>query len=151
MNEVSPRLDNLSIEREAVLTALYTDIVQRAIASYSGLSVIKTMVFAFIIRKKLTVRFEAYSGRNDKDLVLKCLSQMVGLYNDFLENIPFIVQAMHLLLINNRIELSAGDLIASNKLLPAVPAPFGSFINKAIAESENYTDRQFLREVISCV
>lgn len=144
-------VNRLKLEREVILTSIYCDILKKLVANYSGTSIAKLLVFSYIVKKKLTLKFEIYSGKNDKELVLKCLSQLAGLYDDFLKNIQFIINAMHILIQNERIECYRGDLLSGPALKASNRPPFGKFMDKVIIESINYSDRQFLREVISGV
>lgn len=136
-------------ELEIILISKYTEIILNILETHKKLSVNKTLVFSYLIKKNNFYNSNIYNVRNTKNTVLKCISQLSGLYNDYCENLKYIISAIHLLIINNKISLNSGNLIylgitesSENKK---------SFINLAIKESQNYSDRQFLKEVVKNV
>ena len=91
-----------------------------------------------------------YRGNNRTDLVLKLLSQAIGLFDDMCEQMPYIFQAVDLLVKNGICEVHEGEIIyIATSHQKAVD--YDMFTEAAIQESKSYTDRQFLREVISIV
>ncbi|PDJ96212.1 hypothetical protein AKG26_13355 [Listeria monocytogenes] len=70
---------------------------------------------------------------------------MTGKYEDFIQNIKYIVKALDIL-ICNQIIYSENDLIYSN-IQGQSPEPT-DFLSRVIKESFLYTDRQFMKEVI---
>ena len=91
-----------------------------------------------------------YKGNNKVDLVLKFLSQASGLFDELCEQMPFIFQAIDLLVKDGFCEVHEGELICSLENQQKA-VDYDAFIEAAIQESKSYSDRQFLREVISIV
>ena len=83
-------------------------------------------------------------------LKLKAISQVSGNYADYCKNIPYIIEAIHLLLEN-------GDILLNNSTLLCKENNIGKekysnkFLQNAINESYNFSDRQFLKEILSNV
>lgn len=137
------------LELEIILTSTYSKIIMDILKTHKNLSVNKTLVFSYLIKKRKFLNSNIYSASNKNDVVLKSLSQLTGLYDDYLENIKYIVGAIHLLIINNKLVYNLGELIyvETGEIISVEK----SFINNAIHESKSYSDRQFLKEVISSV
>lgn len=133
-------------ELELILTSTYVKIVIDILKTHKNLSVNKTLVFAYLIKKRTFCDFDIYNALNKNDVVLKCISQLSGLYKDYCDNIKYIISSIHLLVISKKLEFQAGELIylETNELFQIE----NSFINRAISESKKYSDRQFLKEVI---
>ena len=137
------------IDLEIIMASSYCDIIKQIISRHSGMSINKLLVFSYIIKKDDFNNFDIYNGKNDKDLVLKALSQMAGNFDDFCENIQYILFATHLLIKNEIILQHTEKLLwRDNKVLDV---NYSKFIDKAMDASQTFSDRQFLREVLSNV
>lgn len=137
------------LELEIILTSTYSEIILEILKVHKNLSLNKTIVFAYIIKKRKFLNDNIFSALNKNDVVLKCISQMSGLYNDYCDNLRFIINAVHLLIVNNKISFYLGELIYIET--EEIVIQQKSFINMAIEESKKYSDRQFLKEVIRSV
>jgi len=82
-------------------------------------------------------------------LVLKLLSQACGLFDEMCEQMPYIFQAVDLLVKDGICEVYEGEIIYIATDHQTVD--YDAFTEAAIQEGKSYTDRQFLREVISIV
>lgn len=140
----------LDMQIEAVQTSIYCHIVKNIIARHRSISLIKVSVFSFVIKKRQHLNGSIYSGRDRTDLVLKFLSQANGLFDDYCNQLPYILQAVDLLVEEKFCEVHQGELICITSEDPP-ESIFDVFTEKAIEESKTYSDRQFLREVISIV
>ena len=73
--------------------------------------------------------------------VVKAISQISGNYTDYCKNIPYIIEAIHLLIQN-------GDILVNNSMLLCSEKNIGKekytnkFLQNAINESYNFSDRQ---------
>ncbi|HBV97562.1 MAG: hypothetical protein JL50_04055 [Peptococcaceae bacterium BICA1-7] len=134
------------IELDIILTSTYFKIVLDILKVHKNLSINKTLVFSYLIKKRQFMNSNIYNTQNKNDLVLKYISQLSGLYNDYCKNIKYIISAIHLLITSNKLSLHLGELIYIETGELTVKEK--SFINNAIQESKNYSDRQFLKEVI---
>lgn len=137
------------IELDIILISTYSKIVLDILKIHKNLSVNKTLVFSYLIKKRKFMNSNIYNASNRNDVVLKCLSQLSGLYNDYCENLKYIISAVHLLIVNDKISLNLGELIYIET--DEIIIKEKSFMNRAIQESKSYSDRQFLKEVISNV
>ncbi|MBU2702938.1 hypothetical protein Ga0466249_004073 [Sporomusaceae bacterium BoRhaA] len=137
------------VELDIVLTSTYTEIVLNILKIHKNLSVNKTLVFAYLIKKRKFINADVYTAANKNDLVLKCISQLSGLYNDYCENLKYIVSAIHLLIVNKKLSVNLDELIYIETSEIIIEEK--SFINSAIHESKKYSDRQFLKEVVRSV
>jgi hypothetical protein len=135
------------IELEIILISTYSKIVLDILKRHKNLSVNKTLLFSYLAKKKKFINGNVYTASNRNDLVLKCISQISGLYNDYCDNIKYIISAIHLLIINEKVAVVNGEeliYIETNEIIIEEK----SFLNSAINESKNYSDRQFLKEVV---
>lgn len=104
----------------------------------------------FQVKKRQHLQGSVYKGNNKVDLVLKFLSQACGLFDELCEQMPYIFQAIDLLVKDGFCETHEGELVCSlTSQQKAVD--YDAFTEAAIQESKSYSDRQFLREVISIV
>lgn len=85
-----------------------------------------------------------------KALVLKFLSQASGLFDELCEQMPYIFQSIDLLVKDDFCVVHEGELIC-NSIHKQGLSGFDTFTNSVIQESKIYSDRQFLKEVISIV
>lgn len=114
------------------------------------MSIIKVLPISFIIKKRQYLQGSIYRGNNRTDLVLKLLSQASGLFDDMCGQMPYIFQAVDLLVKDGICEVYEGEIIYIATDHPKA-VDYDAFTEAAIQESKSYTDRQFLREVISIV
>lgn len=133
-------------EMEILLLSTYSDIVLDILKKHKNLSVNKLVTFSYLIKKNKFMNSNIYNTSNKNDLVLKCLSQLSGLFDDYCENIKYIIGAIHLLVENKKISEVSGELIY--KETSEIVIEEKSFINIAIKESKKYSDEQFLKEVV---
>jgi len=137
------------IELDIILTSTYAEIVFTILKTHKNLSVNKTLVFAYLIKKRKFINNEVYIASNKNDLILKCISQLSGIFDDYCKNLKYIISAIHLLIINKKISIHLDELIYIEKHEIIIREK--SFVNKTIEESKQYSDRQFLKEVIGIV
>lgn len=142
-------MKNIEMELEIVLVSKYTEIILNILQIHQNLSVNKILVFAYLIKKRKFYNSDIYDLKTKKNVVLKCISQLSGLYGDYCENLKYIISAIHLLIINNKISINCQILNYTGIDERAISK--NSFINKAIEESQSFSDRQFLKEVIKNV
>lgn len=101
-------------------------------------------------KKQQYLQKNIYTGRNRDDLVLKFLSQASGLFDELCEQMPYIFQSIDLLVKDDFCVVHEGELIC-NSIHKQGLSGFDTFTNSVIQESKIYSDRQFLKEVISIV
>lgn len=145
-------MQSLELEAEAIQISIYANIVLSILKVHGELSVNKTLLFAYLIKKEKFRLGRIYTANNTQDVVCKAISLLSGEYMEYCENIKFILKAIHLLIIGKRAELNGYLLSWINeqefeKSLYQEPP----FIGKAIEESKKMSDRQFMKEVTSNV
>ena len=132
---------------ETIIVSIYCDIVLSILKRHTQLSVNKLVFFAYILKKGKYNEKEIYTAKNSKDLILKCVSKISGNFEDYCNDIEYILKAIHLLIKN-------GDLIKKNDKLiysfknNSLIYMENKFIEKCINNSYKITDRQFLKEII---
>lgn len=146
-NEIYQFLD---LQIEIVQISIYCDIIKNLLIKHRSMSIIKLSSFSFIIKKRDHVKGSIYSGNNKVDLVLKFLSQASGLFDDLCVQLPFILQAIDLLVKDDICEVHESEVICLISSYQNA-ANYDAFTEAAIQESKTYSDRQFLREVINIV
>lgn len=141
-----------AIEAEVIQIGMYTDIIFNMIMNHKKISISKALVFSYLIKIDHFRIKNVYTAKNTQDVVYKAISLMNGEYIDFCDNINYILKAMHLLIINEQIDIKDGFLIAKNceKNISFIYKE-SNFIKKAIDESKCMSDQQFMKEVISNV
>lgn len=143
-------MSKLQFEEEAVMTSEYSYIILGLLRSHPNLSLVKTIIFTYIIKKQRFYWTSLYSGKNINNTVLKCISQLSGLFDDYCLNQKYIIQAIHLLISNKDIEISNFFLKANNMTLN-IESITDKFLDLAIEESRRFSDRQMIKEIVGNV
>lgn len=135
----------LDLQIEVIQASIYCDIIKRLLLQHRSVSIVKVIVFSFIIKKQQYLQKNIYTGRNRDDLVLKFLSQASGLFDELCEQMPYIFQSIDLLVKDDFCVVHEGELIC-NSIHKQGLSGFDTFTNSVIQESKIYSDRQFLKE-----
>lgn len=146
-NEMDQLLD---LQIEVVQMSIYCDIIKKIIVRHRSMSLIKITVFSFIIKKRHHLNGSLYRGNNKLDVLLKFLSQASGLFDELCAQIPYIMQSVDILVKDKICEVHEGELICLIARM-SDSENFDAFTESALQESRTYSERQFLREVISVV
>ena len=141
---------SLDLQIEVVQVSIYYDLIRRLLIKYRSISMIKVATISYIIKKREFFLGSLYSAKNTNDLVLKFLSQANGLFDEFCNQLQYIFEAVDLLVADGDCEVHEGELTCNPSLHLSVKG-FDTFTESVIRESISYTDRQFLKEVISVV
>lgn len=140
----------LDLQIEVVQVSIYYDLIRRILIKYKSISLIKVATISFVIKKRKFLRGNIYSANNTNDLVLKFLSQASGLFDELCNQLKYILEAVDILVSDGVCEVHEGELTCNPKIRLTVNG-FDSFTESVIRESMHYTDRQFLKEVITVV
>ncbi|MEX0050244.1 hypothetical protein AB2T85_06305 [Clostridium butyricum] len=132
---------------EAIILSGYCDIILGILQKHKQLSINKTLVFSYLIKKNKFNEKEIYSANNSKDILLKCISKLSGAFEDYCNSIEYIFKAIHLLIQNGDL-LIEEDILNYNSKNNKTIYMENNFIAKSINVSGKMTDRQFLKEVI---
>lgn len=115
----------------------------------TGLSIVKTLIYSFLYKKNDFLLGDVYRSNTKYDLVLKSVSLINGNFDEFCDDMKYILSAIDLLIINEIVEEVNSELFIKTKRQHSIIS--NAFIEKAITAAEDISDRQMLREVISCV
>lgn len=138
------------LKTEVLLVSKYCLVLKQILCVHKQLSINKTLLFAYLLKNENNYYSALFNGNNSADVVVKAISQISGRYTDYCKNIPYIIEAMHLLIKNEDILLNNSILLCGEKNIGKEKYS-SKFLQKAINESYNFSDRQFLKEVISNV
>ena len=105
-----------------------------------------------MIKKEKFRPRKIYTANNTQNVICKAISLLSGEYTEYCENVKFILKSIHLLIINQKIELN-GCLLSwiNGQEVEKSLYQESPFVEKAIEESKKMSDRQFMKEVISNV
>lgn len=145
-------MQKLELEVEAIQISIYTNIVLNILKTHGELSVNKILLFSYLIKKEKFRPRKIYTANNTQNVICKAISLLSGEYTEYCENVKFILKSIHLLIINQKIELN-GCLLSwiNGQEVEKSLYQESPFVEKAIEESKKMSDRQFMKEVISNV
>ena len=139
-----------SIDAEVMQLSVYCDIVVGILKSIEELSINKVMVFAYILKKNRFYKKKVFTANSKVNIVIKALTLLNGLRDDYFYNIEYIVKAIDILVKKEIITVKDDNLLLKDKLyVSKIDIPV--FFKHVIEEIENFTDRQFLKEVLDNV
>ncbi len=142
-------------EAEVIQLGIYVDIILNILKNHNSLSLTKTIVFSYIIKKDKFYK-TVYKSNNKKNVVNKAISLLTGEYEDFCVNVNYIIKSVHLLIKTNKIQIEDtilslsmnSDSLFISKLNYCEES---NFIKKAIESSKKISDKQFMKEVLANV
>ena len=144
------KMKQTSIDAEVMQLSVYCDIVVGILKSIEELSINKVMVFAYILKKNRFYKKKVFTANSKVHIVIKALTLLNGLRDDYFYNIEYIVKAIDILVKKEIITVKDDNLLLKDKLyVSKIDIPV--FFKHVIEESENFTDRQFLKEVLDNV
>jgi len=143
-------MSNNTQKMEVLLISKYCDIVTQILAVHKNLSVNKTMFFAYLLNKDNFIYGDIYRSNTSVDLLFKCISQVSGSYLEYCKSIEYILKAIHLLIRNGQLLINETELIYAKQCETGIKYN-NKFIENAIYKSLEFSDRQFLKEVINNV
>lgn len=145
-------MKRIELEMESMQVSIYCEIIISLLKNHVQLSLIKTSVFAYLIKKGKFIPSKIYTAKNTQDIVYKCISLLSGDYEEYCNNIQYIIKSIHILISAEILSLK-GDLLVQGENTNASKSIYSedAFMEKAIKNSNRITDRQFLKEVIQNV
>lgn len=139
----------LKYEVEVIQISIYCNIIKQILKKHNELSLIKILVFSYLIKNDYFLLSNVYKANSSQDLIYKGLSLLTGNYKGFCESIEYIMKAIHLLIncdaviIENTILKSVSTVDCPKMVYQESP-----FIENTIEASKKMTDKQFMKEVI---
>ncbi|MGG3889607.1 hypothetical protein [Metabacillus fastidiosus] len=145
-------MGDLKFQAETLQLSIYSEIILNLLDKHKEISLPKSLVFAYLVRKDKFESQRVYNGRHTSDTVYKSLSLLSGDYEEFCKSVEFILKSIHLLKENNLIILEENILKAGIDAKNS-KSIYGEsvFLTRAIEASKNMSDKQFLKEVLSSV
>jgi len=137
-------------EAEVIQLSIYCDIIMAIIKKKEKLSVNKLITFSYLLKKNNYYSNDVFRGNNTKGLVIKALSLLNGLRDDYFSNIAYAFTAIDLLVAARKVRVDDDMITICDKEFKSNFA-VGLFFERAIESSDLFTDRQFLKEVLSNV
>ena len=83
-------MQNLEIEVETIQISMYTNIILNMLRKHKEMSVTKTLLFSYLIKKEKFRLGKVYTAKNTQDVLCKAISLLSGEYVEYCENIKFI-------------------------------------------------------------
>ena len=142
------KLTRIELEQEAIIVSRYCEIISKLMEYASELSLIKLYTFAFLYNKTVLNNWNAYNGGNTKDVVYKCLSLLSGSFKELCQHMPFIICALDILCQSKKLIVCDNYVKYPGIIKKNASLPILAIIYKALDESKDFTDRQFLKEVM---
>lgn len=138
------------LKTEVLLVSKYCSIIKQILSVHKQLSINKILLFAYLLKNSNNYYTPIYNAKTSNDIVIKAISQISGGYAEYCKNIKFIIEAIHLLIKNEDVILHDYVLLCKEDCVPD-ELHYNNFIKNAINESKNFSDRQFLKEVMNNV
>lgn len=145
-------MNNLQNESEAIQLSIYCDIICQILFHHRNISVNKILPIVYLLKDYEHFK-KTYNGKNLNDLTYKMLSLLSGKYSDYCSNIPIIIKAIHLLILNGNIREEDGFIFFIERKDNAKKFLYdiNSFFYNAIEDCKKMPEVQFLKEVIQNV
>lgn len=145
-------MQKIKLEAEAIQISMYIDIILSILERHNELSICKIMLFSYLIKKELFRPWEIYTAQNKQDIVYKAISLLSGEYEDYCENVKFILKSIHLLKLNGNVTVIRSMIrLLKGREAKSYIYEESPFIQKAIEASKTMADRQFMKEVMNGV
>ena len=137
---------------EVLLVSDYCSIIEKILNKHRTLSVVKTLLFSYLLHSNDKYYKKLYNSNTKDKILLKAISQISGRYDDFCNNMSYIIEAIHLLIKCNKIQLIDSNLVINNEQNNIGYVDIDNkFIDDSIKNSLNISDRQILKEIINNV
>lgn len=141
-------MKKIESDYEVIVVSRYMKIISDIISIHRNISLIKLVVFAFLSKKSNFVLREFYDNKTRNDIVNKYLSNLIGNMDQFIGELEYIIESIHILKINNQILLDGSNVQDMKNLDEDVDFESLSFFDKVVETSFDMTDEQFLKEVL---
>ena len=141
---------NFKLQVEILQLSSYCEVLKKLLSIQNELTLSKTIVYAYLIKKDSLEDFKIFNANNSKDIIDKSLSLLSG-DKAFFKEIKFIIKAIDVLVNKQILYFSDGSLSLLKDDCESELFDNNAFLNKAIIESERMSDKQFLKEVLTIV
>ena len=145
------KMMRINVDAEVIQLSVYCDIIISILKYIEKMSINKQMVFAYILKKNRFYKGKVFTANSKVNIVIKALTLLNGLRDDYFYNIEFIIKAMDILVQKQIVVVGENSLLILNDKLYLSKTDIPLFFCHVLDESGNYTDRQFLKEVLDNV
>ena len=142
-------MNKIDMEIEVIITSKYCEIVESMLSKNENLSIVKIAIYAFLYKKSLFTYRNVFRSNTKYDLVLKSISLLNGMFDEFCDDLVYILEAIDLLAQNKIIEVIGSEVFLVKRRITSMVRD--EFLENAIVASKSLSDRQLLKEVIGCV
>lgn len=145
-------MDNIRLEAESIQLSVYCNIICQTLSKHERVSPFKLITFTYLIKQNYWLNKHVYTAKTKNDIVYKGISLLSGEFTKFCDSIPYIVKALHLLILKGMVKLENQELylISDNLKLNNIYAE-NNFMYKFIEKSMCMSEKQFLKEVLYSV
>lgn len=144
----------MELKKEVEITqiSIYCDIVLMLIKEHHNISLLKLVVFSYLVKKENYLSNTVFKVTNKKDIVNKYLSLLVGDMDKLLVSYEYIIKAINILIKNNIVAFDGITVSKTEKLdISKFVYEEKDFTKKVIEKTKYMSDKQFMREVLSNV
>ncbi len=140
-----------NVDAEVIQLSVYCDIIIGILNYIERMSINKVMVFAYILKKNRFYKCRVFTANSKVNIVIKALTLLNGLRDDYFYNIEFIFKAIDILARKEILVVEEGELLIHKDKLYSSKTDIPLFFRHVLDESVNFTDRQFLKEALDNV
>lgn len=142
----------LKQEVEISQVSIYCEIVLILINEHKTISLIKLVVFSYLVKKENFLSNTVYNSSNKKNIVNKYLSLLAGDMDKLLVSYEYILKAIHILLKNGFVNFDGVNISKTEKThREKFVYEEKKFTKKIIEKTKSMSDKQFMREVLTNV
>ena len=138
-------------ESEVLIVAKYLTILHSIFEKHSCISLTKLIVFCFLAKKDTFNQKSLYDNKTKNNIVAKYLTNLTGNVDQFFYEVEYILEAIHILILNNYIELSDKIIKCVVKNEVKLNEDDLPFFDNVIFAANEMSDEEFLREVLRYV
>lgn len=139
---------NIKEQTESIQLSIYCNIICQTLKLHENLSICKMLTFAYLIKQNRFLGGTVYTAKNTQDVIFKGISLLAGDFERFCNSTPYIIKALHILIIKGLV-VSENDILSltTKDLKLDLVYEENNFMKKVIEQSKSMTDRQFMKEV----
>ena len=140
-----------NVDAEVIQLSAYCDIIIGILKYIEEMSINKVMVFAYILKKNRFYKCKVFTANSKINIVIKALTLLNGLRDDYFYNIEYIVKAIDILAQKEIVVVEENGLLILKDKSYQSKMDIPLFFRHVLDENGNFTDRQFLKEVLENV
>lgn len=142
---------DLNTEVKLLQLSVYCDIVGSLLKEHKTLSIIKVVVFSYLIKKETLLNEKLLSLNIKNDVSYKYLSLLAGDLGNLINDMNWILLAIDSLKKRNVLSVRESTIMYEGDGSHKFVVSENAFAKKSIEACQFLSDKQFLREVLSNV